>query len=28
VLWSRGYEGGNLDAILGGNLVRFLQRSL
>jgi membrane dipeptidase len=28
VLVRRGYEGGNLDAILGANLVRFLQRSL
>jgi membrane dipeptidase len=28
VLRRRGYEGGNLDAILGANLVRFLQRSL
>jgi membrane dipeptidase len=28
VLRRRGYEGANLDAILGGNLVRFLQESL
>jgi membrane dipeptidase len=28
VLRRRGYAGGNLDAILGANLVRFLQRSL
>jgi membrane dipeptidase len=28
VLRRRGYEGANLDAILGGNLVRFLQASL
>jgi membrane dipeptidase len=28
VLRRRGYEGANLDAILSGNLVRFLQASL